>query len=106
MSQQFLVVTRHASLVQYLVETGVVPAGTPVIQHVTPEQIQGRDVVGILPLHLAACCASVTEVPMDLTLADRETMTRTQDLPIERIREVAGAPVKYFVVRGGRVPPI
>lgn len=94
---QRVVVTRHKALVQYLVETGVVSASDLVISHATPEDVRGRDVVGILPLHLAALCRSVTEVPMALTPGDRETMTRTQDLPIERVRQVASAPVTYVV---------
>lgn len=95
--ERHLVVTRHPALVQHLRETGVIGDGAEVLAHVeSPEQIRGRHVIGVLPYHLGALTASVTEVPMALTPAIREEMTRG-DLTIERVREVAGAPVRYVV---------
>lgn len=94
-----VVVTRHATLVEYLRETGVVGADVQVIAHVeSPEQIRDRRVIGVLPLHLACAAMSVTEVPMQLTPADREAMQRG-DLPLQRVREVAGKPQTYRVSR-------
>lgn len=96
-TERQLVVTRHPALVQHLRETGVIGAGAEVLAHVeSPEQIRGRHVIGVLPYHLGAVAASVTEVPMALTPAIREEMTRG-DLSIARVREVAGAPVRYVV---------
>ena len=58
-----IVITRHPALVEYLAEINLIPAGTPVISHATPADVQGRHVIGVLPLSLAALAESVTEVP-------------------------------------------
>lgn len=94
-----VVVTRHTALVEYLRETGVVGADVVVLAHVeAPEQIRGRRVIGVLPMHLAVHADRITEVPMMLTPADREAMQRG-DLSLERVRQVAGAPQTYRVAR-------
>lgn len=90
----FVVVTRHPALVQLLEERGLVPAGTPVISHATPDDVRGRDVIGVLPLSLAALAASVTEVPLSLT-----PDMRGKELDLETLRGIAGAPVTYRVSR-------
>lgn len=87
-----LVVTRHAALIDYLVEIKLIPAGTPYLTHATPEQLQGRHVIGVLPLHLAACCASVTEIPLDLPAE-----ARGRELTLYEMRQYAGDPVTYSV---------
>ena len=89
-----IVITRHPALIDLLVERGIVPAGTQVLDHATAEDVAGQDVVGVLPLHLAAEAASVTEVPLALT---REM--RGQELSLETLREIAGDPVTYRVTR-------
>jgi len=38
-----------------------------VIAHATPADITGRDVIGVLPLALAALARSVTEIPLNLS---------------------------------------
>ena len=87
-----LVVTRHPALVAYLVEEGVVPAETKVLSHVTMDDVAGQDVVGVLPLHLAWACASVTEVPLDLP-----PELRGVELTLEQVRRFAGEPRTYKV---------
>ena len=89
-----IVVTRHPALVDLLVERGIVPAGTQVVSHVTAEDVRGQQVVGVLPLHLAAEAASVTEVPLALT-----PEMRGQELDLATLREIAGEPVTYRVTR-------
>lgn len=89
-----IIVTRHPALVQYMTEEGICPAGTPVVAHATPEVVRGNHVYGVLPLHLAAEAALVTEVPLALTPEDRGV-----ELSIERMREIAGEPVTYRVER-------
>ena len=59
-----VVVTRHAGLLPVLIEHGIVPADVPVVAHATAADVSGRHVVGVLPLHLAACVAKVTEVTL------------------------------------------
>lgn len=87
-----VIVTRHPALVDYLRELGVADDATPVKSHVSADDVRGRHVCGVLPLHLAAEAASVTEIPLALTPGDRGL-----ELSIERIREIAGPPRTYFV---------
>jgi hypothetical protein len=91
-----LVVTRHRPLVDLLIERGIITTDTPVLEHASATDIAGKHVLGVLPHHLSSRCASITEVPMSLTQADREAMTRG-DLSLERTREVAGDPATYYV---------
>ena len=91
-----LVITRHPALVQYLLEEGIVGPDTPVIDHATAGDVRGTHVLGVLPHHLSAAAATITEVPLRLTLADRKA-TQKGDLPVSRIRQIAGAPVTYQV---------
>lgn len=89
-----IVVTRHPALVAYLTEIGMVPPGTTPIPHVAdPAQIRGRNVIGVLPLHLAALAASVTEIPLNAPLE-----LRGSELSLQQVREFAGPP-RTFVVR-------
>lgn len=89
-----VVVTRHAALVEYLTELGVVPAGTEVVAHATAEQVRGRHVFGVLPLHLAAEAASVTEVTLHVPAE-----LRGVELTLEQVRQFAGPLVEYKVSR-------
>ncbi len=98
-----VIVTRHPALVQLLREDYpevIQPPGHPepeLLPHVVfPEQIRGRQVVGVLPLHLAALALCVVEVPLALQLEDRGT-----ELSVERLREIAGKPTCYVVRTGG-----
>lgn len=89
-----VVVTRHPALVEYLTELGVVPAGTEVVTHATAEQVRGRHVFGVLPLHLAAEAASVTEVTLHVPAE-----LRGVELTLEQVRQFAGPLVEYKVSR-------
>ena len=89
-----VVVTRHAALVEYLTELGVVPAGTEVVTHATVEQVRGRHVFGVLPLHLAAEAASVTEVTLRVPAE-----LRGVELTLEQVRQFAGPLTTYKVSR-------
>jgi hypothetical protein len=87
-----VVVTRHPALIDYLVETAVIAAGTPVISHATPDDVHGRHVIGVLPLHLACLAASVTEVPLDIP-----PEARGRELTLDEIRLYARPAVEYVV---------
>ena len=89
-----VVITRHQALVQYLIELGLITAETPVISHASAENVQGKDVIGVLPLSLASLAKSITEIPLALTPEDRG-----RELDIERIREIAGSPTTYTVIQ-------
>jgi hypothetical protein len=89
-----VVVTRHAALVELLVERGIIPVGAPVLAHAGPADVEGKHVIGVLPFKLAALAASVTEVPLALGPEDRGV-----ELSLERLREIAGESVTYKVTR-------
>lgn len=85
-----VVVTRHPALVEYLREIGV--KIEKVIDRATPEEVRGRHVYGVLPLHLAAEARLVTTVPLDVPAE-----LRGQELTLEQVRQFAGAPRTYEV---------
>ena len=87
-----VIVTRHPALVEYLVQTGVCPEGTPVITHGTAENLTGKHAIGVLPLHLAAVAAMVTEIPMAIP-----PELRGVELDLEQTKKYAGQPVTYKV---------
>ena len=92
-----VVVTRHPALLEYLREQGLCDSAAVVIEHATPDDICGRHVVGVLPLHLAAEAASVTEIKLDLP-AD----ARGRELSLEQVRQYAGEPCTYVVFKAAR----
>ena len=87
-----LVVTRHDGLVEYLLQEGIIDSSTKVISHAQPEIIKGKNVLGVLPHSLSCLTLSFSEIPLDLTPADRG-----QELTCSRIREIAGEMVTYKV---------
>jgi hypothetical protein len=99
-----IIVTRHPALVQVIRERGIAPEGAPVYEHATPDLVRGKRVVGVLPHHLSSLAARVIEVPMALTLEDRQAM-QSGDLSLERTREIAGDPIEYSVFRVHDVAP-
>lgn len=56
-----VIVTRHAGLVEFLREEGLIDESATVIPHATRDDVKGCRVVGILPLNLAACAACVEQ---------------------------------------------
>ena len=88
------VITRHPALVAYLQEIGMVDDGVRVITHATPDDVRDKDVIGVLPLRLAALASSVTEVPLDIPAE-----LRGQELTLDQIRQYAGEPATYVVAR-------
>lgn len=59
-----LIVTRHKGLVEYLEKKGI---SAPVISHVeNPDSLNGKIVAGVLPLNIAARCAEVIEVELEI----------------------------------------
>lgn len=87
-----VVVTRHKALVEFLIKRKIIGADTPIISHATEKDVLGKDVIGVLPLRLAALAASVTEVPMDIPAE-----LRGQELSLEQVEAFSGEPVKYTV---------
>lgn len=75
-----LIVTRHKALVKYLEEKGLVDKGTIVVEHASADDVKGKEVIGVLPMGLAALAESVTVVDMDVP-ADK----RGKELDLEDI---------------------
>ena len=75
-----LIVTRHPAMKAFLIEEGVAVADTPCVPHAWPADVQGRHVAGVLPLHLAALCASVTTVELALPLELRGRELSLEDM--------------------------
>lgn len=87
-----VIVTRHPALVEYLREIGLCDENTPVLKHVTKEEIENKNVIGILPLNLARYATHVIEIPLTLT-----EETRGRELTIEDMRKIVGEPEVYIV---------
>lgn len=87
------VVTRHKALVAYLLDKDIIKEGEyKLIEHATISDIEGQDVIGVLPLQLASYAKSVTEVPLKLT-----PEMRGKELTFDEVEKVAGEPVQYKV---------
>ena len=92
--EEKIVVTRHPALVEYLLEKGIIKEGEfHLISHATIEDIEGKDVIGVLPMVLASAANTITEVPL---VVPQEL--RGQELSLDQVREFAGAPVTYKVI--------
>jgi len=87
-----VVITRHQGLVDYLIDQGIVSNDVSVIAHATPDQITGRDVVGVLPLNLAVLARSVTVIPLDLPQD-----LRGAHLSKDQVAQYAGQPRRFSV---------
>lgn len=87
------VVTRHKALVNYLLDKDIIKEGEySLIEHADYQEVQGQDVIGVLPLQLASYAKSITEVPLKLT-----PEMRGKELTFEEVEQVAEKPVKYIV---------
>lgn len=87
-----LVVTRHPSLVAFLIEQGYVSPDSEIIEHATAENVAGKHVWGVLPHSLSCLTKSFTEVPLTLPAE-----LRGVELTVNQIRQYAGKPVTYVV---------
>ena len=87
-----VIVTRHAALIEMLIEKGLADKNTRVIKHAKPDNIVGKHVVGVIPLSLASLAAKVTEIPLNLPVE-----LRGKELSIEEFKRYAGEPISYVV---------
>ena len=88
-----VIVTRHPALLQYLQKQGLVPADTPVLAHASEADVQGKHVIGVLPMRLASVTAKLTEVSMTVPAE-----LRGQELSLEQI-EALNPTLTTYVVR-------
>ena len=89
-----IIVTRHQALIALLIERGICDGTEQVLSHATPADVAGKEVIGVLPLSLAALAESVTEIQLDLT-----PELRGVELDLETLRRVAGRAVTYRVTK-------
>jgi len=66
-----LIITRHATLVEFLKREGLVNSDVKHIAHATKEDVKGKHVFGILPLWLACHAEKMTEVQLRLPAEKR-----------------------------------
>ena len=59
-----ILITRHEALVEFLQKQGL--KFDMVVSHADAETVNGKDVYGVLPLHLAALANTITSVDMNL----------------------------------------
>ena len=78
---QVVVVTRHASLVTFLKEEGIIREDVPMVSHASEDTVKGKHVIGVLPLHLAAIAERLTT----LDIATPAEM-RGKELSVEDLR--------------------
>ena len=87
------VITRHKALVEYLLDKDIIKGGDyKLIEHADYKDVEGQDVIGVLPLQLASYAKSVTEVPLKLT-----PEMRGKELTFEEVEKIAQEPVQYIV---------
>ncbi len=63
--------------------------------------LEGKDVIGVLPLNLAAVCHSVTMIPMSLPAE-----LRGIELSLEQVQQYAGTPQVFEVQDVTAVEPV
>ena len=87
------VITRHKALLAYLLDKDIIKEGEyKLIEHADYKDVEGQDVIGVLPLQLASYAKSVTEVPLKLT-----PEMRGKELTFEEVEKIAQEPVQYIV---------
>lgn len=88
-----VIVTRHQALTELLRERHPELVSGEVLSHIADvEEVRGAHIIGVVPLRIAAAAAAVTEIPLSLSPEDRG-----RELPIERLRQIAGSPCHYVV---------
>lgn len=87
-----IIVTRHAGLVDYLKQEGLVDDNVKVVSHAGPQAVAGKHVLGVLPHSLSCLTASFTEVQLRLP-----PDLRGKELTVNDVRQFAGKPVTYKV---------
>ncbi len=94
-----LIVTRHATLVEWLRRRGI---EGDVIAQATPDDVRGKHVYGVLPMWLAAEAETVTEVSMPGLPLEARSKVNGGDFTVEQM-DGWGAELRTFVVYGGKV---
>lgn len=90
-----IVVTKYPAMVAYLQEKGILTGDFQVFEHVKHHtEVQGRDVIGVIPNYLGCHARTVMEIPLILPPELRGTV-----LDLEQIRKYAKPAVTYVINR-------
>lgn len=93
-----VIVSRHVPTILYLIEKGIAPEDSSVLRSaIRHGDVQGKHVIGNLPLSLAAEADCVTVVP--LPRAERLASGRFEKISLRRLRREAGTPSTYRVTK-------
>ena len=89
---EYIIVTRHQGLVEVLSSMGITGK---VVAHATLEDVQGKVVIGVLPMHLAAQTVMFGEVTLQLSPEQRG-----KELSAQEVRNAMSADgISWYVVR-------
>lgn len=80
MQPEFLVVTRHKNLKEFLINKGLITVVTPSITHATMGDVLKKNVVGNLPMHLAAHTNAIMSLTINVPLDKRGTELSVEEL--------------------------
>jgi len=94
MSNNIVIITRHAGLVEWLKRRGI---EGEIIAHATAQDVEGKFVYGALPLHLAALALGVATIDMPRLTPE----LRGQDLSPEQMDDAGAELAQYAVQRIG-----
>ena len=77
MEKRTIIVTRHKALVEFLALKGITGE---VVEHATAENVKGKIVYGVLPLHLAVLCERIVSVDLDIPADKRGAELTLEDI--------------------------
>lgn len=89
-----IVITRHPALVRWLLDNMVIDESTEVFAHATPELVKGKDVIGVLPMRLAALTGRFREVTLEIPAE-----WRGKELTLEQFKQCNPCLTEYHVER-------
>ena len=93
-----ILVTRHQGLVEFLTQEGY--TWDEVVSHVSdPSILDGKDVLGVLPIGLAARCRSISELQLNLPAE-----LRGKELSVDQTRQYAMGIKTYYVSERSLLP--
>ena len=89
-----IIITRHSSLIEYLKKHGIInDEDYKVIPHANEDDVAGKHVIGVLPIHLAALTESYTTVNMNIP-----PEMRGKELTLEDMEKYVTGIETYFVL--------
>ena len=75
-----ILVTRHPALVEWFGIHHPELFFTEILSHASEEDVRDQDVVGVLPMRLASCCGTFTELSLEVPAHLRGKELSVQDI--------------------------